>query len=145
MANLSVCESPTCAITVEGGAAICPKCGGPMREIRESKARAWILIVIGLFLILLMGGITLAMAPMLLNPGVASDGGSSFDGTAEQARMVLALFLVVIGFGVSSTLNGIYMLKTGRQSRAFIVAAIILGLLLVASVWSFMSTVKPEG
>lgn len=144
MANLSVCESPTCAITVEGGATTCPKCGGPMREIRESPARAWVLIVIGLFLVLLMGGITIAMAPMLLEPGAESDGGSSFSGTAEQARMILALFAVIIGFGISSTLNGIYMLKTGRQSRAFIVAAIILGLLLLASVWGFMGTVKPE-
>jgi hypothetical protein len=36
------------------------------------------------------------------------------------------------------------MLRTGRQSRAFIVAAIILGLLLLASVWGFMGTVKPD-
>lgn len=144
MANLSVCESPTCAVTVEGAASACPKCGGPMRQIRESKARAWVLIILGLFLVVMMGAITIGMAPMLLDPGAESDGGSSFSGTAEQARMILYLFGVVIAFGVAATANGLVMLKTGQQSRIFIIINIILGVLLLISVWGFMGTVKPD-
>jgi hypothetical protein len=145
MANISVCESPTCAITVDGAAGACPKCGGPMRQITESKARAWVLIILGLFLVLMMGAITLAMLPMLLDPGAETDGGSSFSGTPQQAQMVLMLFGVVIAFGIAATANGFTMLKTGQQSRIFIVINIILGVLLVIAVWGFMGSVKPEG
>jgi len=144
MANLSVCESPTCAVTVEGAASACPKCGGPMRQIRGAQARGWILIVLGLFLVVMMGAIMIGTAPTLLEPGVADDGGSTFTGTADQARMIMLLFGVVIAFGATATANGVYMLKTGGQSRIFIAINVILGLLLLYAVWGFMGTVKPD-
>lgn len=134
---LSTCTQPTCAATLEGKAAICPKCGGPMRQVGESPVRGWILVILGLFLILFMGGITLVVAPTMLRPGETIDG-SSFTGTAEQARTALLLFGAVILFGFVAFANGIYMLKTKRQSKGFVIATLALAAVMLAIGWTII-------
>jgi hypothetical protein len=136
MPNISTCNSPTCAVTVDGQVQTCPKCGGPMRHLTESKARAWLLVFCGVFLILMMGGITLVTAPMMLQPG-SEFGDSSWEGTREQGQIALALFGVVILFGFASLGNGLYMLKTGKQHRGFIVATLVLVALLALVIFGF--------
>lgn len=130
MANLSTCPKPTCAATVEGKASVCPKCGGPMRMVSESPVRGWILLIIGLFLVLFMGAITLSLAPTLLQPGKDVDGGS-FSGTADDARMILALFGIVIAFGVTSASYGAYQLIFRRESKVFIFLTLLIAVVLV--------------
>jgi len=130
MANLSTCVKPTCAVTLEGKVATCPKCGGPMRMVAESRARGWVLLIIGLFLVLFMGAITLSLAPMMLQPGKDMDGGG-FSGTADDARMILVLFGVVIAFGVTSASYGAYQLIFRRESKVFIVLTLLLAIVLV--------------
>ena len=139
---LSTCNRPTCAATVEGNVATCPKCGGPMRRVGESPLRAWILVVLGLFLILLMGAVTLFLAPAMLRPGETIDGGS-FTGTAEQARTALLLFGALILFGFVAFANGIYMLKTRKQSKAFVVATLALAAVMLAVGWTIMGWKTP--
>ena len=129
MADLSTCKSPTCAYTVEGDLETCPRCGGPMRAVRESRARGWVLLLIGLFLIGMMGAITWSMAPSLMSPGEGTENGT-WTGTADQARMVLGLFGLLIAFGFASAVNGVFQIVTGRQSK--VVTA--LGLLVAAGV-----------
>jgi hypothetical protein len=131
MANLSTCVKPTCAVTLEGKVTTCPKCGGPMRMVAESRVRGWILLIIGLSLVLFMGAITLSMAPMLLQPGKDMGGGGSFSGTADDARMILALFGVVIAFGLTSASYGAYQLIFRRESKVFIVLTMLLAIVLV--------------
>jgi len=134
---LSTCNDPTCAVALEGKVPACPKCGGPMRQVGESPVRGWILVVLGAFLILFMGAITLMLAPTMLNPGETIDG-SSFTGTAEQARMALLLFGAVILFGFVAFANGIYMLRTKRQSKGFVVATLVLAAVLLVLGWTIM-------
>ncbi|HWT13081.1 MAG TPA: hypothetical protein VN231_10045 [Allosphingosinicella sp.] len=124
MPDLSVCNAPTCAVTVEGTLAACPKCGGPMRAVREARWRGWVLLILGVFLALFMGGITWSLMPSLARPGEAVDGGS-FAGTAEQARLVLYLFYAVIAFGAVTAANGLYQIVTGRQHWAFVLLTLL--------------------
>ena len=134
----SACNDPRCAELVEGRVATCPKCGGPMRSVGESPARGAVLLVIGLFLLALMGTITWALLPGLLNPGETLADGSSFTGTAEQARMVLILFGLVLAFGLTAVLNGIHMIVTRRQSWAFVIGTLVLAGLIVFAGFAFM-------
>lgn len=138
MPNLSTCNTPTCAVTVDGFVETCPKCGGPMRAIRESPLRAMVLVACGVILIVMMGGITLMTAPMMLNPGAETPGGSSWAGTLEQGQVALALFGVVILFGFVSLANGVYQLKTGREHKVFIWLTLALAALLVAVIFAFI-------
>ena len=140
--SYNVCQDPKCAELVEGRASICPKCGGPMRSAGESPVRGVVLLVIGLFLLGLMGTISLALLPGLTHPGQELADGSRFNGTAEQARMVLILFGLVLVFGLMAVLNGIYMIATRRQSWFFIIATLALAALIVFAGFTFMWSAK---
>lgn len=134
----SVCIDPKCAELVEGRAATCPKCGGPMRSVGESPGWGILLLVIGLILLGLMGPITWALLPSLLRPGEVLGEGGSFTGTAEQARMVLILFGLLLAFGLMAVLNGIYMIVTRRQSWVFIIGTLALAGLILFAGFAFM-------
>lgn len=139
MAAYTVCRNATCATLVEGPATACPKCGGPMKSVGESPLRGIVLLLCGLFLLGLMGAITYFMYPTLTHPG-ETIGGSTFNGTADQARITLLLFAAVIVFGLVATANGIYMLVTKQQSRAFMLVS--LGLAAVLLVITFVAMGK---
>ena len=128
MSDHSTCTK--CGAWADGAVAVCPRCGGAMQLKKGSTARGWILLVLGLFLMGMMGAITAATAPTMLNPGVEIDGGS-FTGTAEQGRIFLGLFLLVFAFGAVSTLYGLFQIVTRRESKAFIAITLILALGLV--------------
>ncbi|HEX8640312.1 MAG TPA: hypothetical protein VF704_04055 [Allosphingosinicella sp.] len=134
MADLSTCNSPTCAFTTEGDLAICPKCGGSMRAVRESRARGWILVLLGLFMVGMMGVITMNMMPSLMSPGVDSADGGRFTGTAEQARLILYLFWALIAFGAFMALNGVHQIRTGYNSKIFagLGFAVLAGVVVIA-------------
>jgi hypothetical protein len=127
----SACNQPTCAAVVEGRVRICPKCGGPMRSVGESPARAILLLVCGVLLAGGMGVIMLKIGPSMLNPGVEAADGSSFTGTADQARLFLTLFAAVFVFGLVAIANGIFMLVTRRQSKGFIIVTLGLAAVLI--------------
>ena len=143
MAAYSVCRKSTCATLVEGPATTCPKCGGPMRSVGESPLRGIVLLLCGLFLLGLMGTIALNMYPTLTHPGVRMPDGSSFTGTADQARITLLLFAAVIVFGLVATANGIYMLITKQQSRMFMFVSLGLAAVLLVITFVAMAKLKP--
>jgi hypothetical protein len=132
----SACNQPTCATVVAGRVSICPKCGGPMRSVGESPARAILLLICG---VLLAGGmivIFLSIGSSMLEPGVRAPDGSSFTGTADEARLFLTLFAAVFVFGLVAIANGIFMLVTRRQSKVFVI--VTLGLAATLIVLSFV-------
>ncbi|HYD14253.1 MAG TPA: hypothetical protein VEC11_15515 [Allosphingosinicella sp.] len=140
MAAYTVCRDPKCATLVEGKVAACPKCGGAMRTVGESPWRGIVLLMCGLILLIGMGMITWNLYPSLTNPGVDLPDGSSFTGTAEQAQIILLLFAAVIVFGLVATANGVYMLITKQQSKAFMF--ISLGLAAVLLIITFVAMGK---
>ena len=142
MAAYTVCRDPKCATLVEGKADSCPKCGGQMRSVGESPVRGIVLLLCGLILVGLMGTVTWNMYPTLSNPGVRMPDGSEWTGTAEQARMALLLFAAVIVFGLVATANGIYMLVTRQQSKAFMFVSLGLAALLLVITFVAMGQFK---
>ena len=143
MAAYTVCRKSTCATLVEGKVAACPKCGGPMRSVGESPLRGIVLLLCGLFLIGLMGTILYNMYPTLTHPGVRMPDGSSFTGTADQAQITLLLFAAVIVFGLVATANGLYMLITKQQSRAFMFVSLGIAAVLLVITFVAMAKLKP--
>ena len=134
MAETSTCLSPLCGISVEGDHKKCPKCGWAMRSARNIRTRGWVLLACGLFLVLVMGWIGWSLLPTLLRPGVDYDG-SRFSGDRDQARMILGLFALVIGFGLLGTVNATHMIVTGRQNRLFVILTLVLAVILIVCAW----------
>ncbi|GAA0299693.1 hypothetical protein GCM10009087_06890 [Sphingomonas oligophenolica] len=104
-----------------------------MRTPKMVRRLGWFLLLVGLFLVALMGTITWNMAPSLLRPYAP---GSNFTGTAEQAHMILRLFAIVIIFGVGTMINGIWQIATGQRNRWITIATLGLAVVLFVVAWT---------
>lgn len=100
----------------------------------DGRLRGWMLIAAGLFLALMMGAILWHLGPLMLRPGVEIDG-TTFTGTAVQARLFLGLMAVVGLFGALCVLNGIHILATGHVSLTGARFFLVLLLLLSGVAW----------
>jgi hypothetical protein len=94
-----------------------------MRKAQGIRHRGWVLVFLGLLLVAMMGTITLMVAPTILSAGSA---GARFTGTPEQAMLILGLFGIIIVFGFTCIVSGIWQIATGR--RSIWVVILILGL-----------------
>ncbi len=112
----------------------CPNCGRGLRTPRQVRRLGWLQLAIGVFLVGLMGTITYNLAPSLLPAGgVPAPGGAHFNGTPEQAQLILGLFSLVIIFGLGSIASGLWQIKTGRRNKWLFILMMLLfiGLLLL--------------
>ena len=136
MADTSTC--PACGAWADGTVAACPRCGQAMQLKKGSTVRGWLLVVIGLFLILMMGGITLAVGPTLLDP--PKDPDSTL--TRQQGLIFFGLFLLVILFGLMSLAYGIFQITTRRESGKFIAVTLIMAAALFGLCFYIIGTMK---
>lgn len=97
-----------------------------MRTARFVRRLGWAQLVIGLFLVGLMGTITFIVAPIMLQPGEI-DRGSTFTGSPEQAQLILGVFGLVIVFGLGTVVSGLWQIITGRRNRW--IAIVMLGMI----------------
>lgn len=139
MPAISTCTQ--CGYNADGVVAACPRCGAATQVKQEPRTRAVILILCGLVLIGIMGPITVAMLPSLLEAGKDIDG-SSFNGTPEQAHMILGLFGIIIVFGLSSLAYGVFQFIYRRESKAFIIFTLALVAVLIYVVYLTMTSLK---
>jgi len=131
---MTTCEGCGYVVTAES-VNHCPQCGRAVRPPQTGKLRGWLQILLGLFLAGFMGLITFNLAPQMLRPGVAGDGGGRFTGTAEQGLLIMGLFGLIITFGLGSVAAGLWQLATGRRNKW--IMALMLGLfaLLMLAAW----------
>jgi magnesium-transporting ATPase (P-type) len=126
----SNCGSWTCGHIEPGTVATCPRCGRKTRSSTTVRRLGWMLVVIGLFLIGLMGWITVALYPTMSHPGETLPDGRSFTGTADQAKVMFEIFALVIAFGVLASANGAFQINRGRRSGAFTIAMVLFAIVL---------------
>jgi MFS family permease len=137
MPDTSTCLSLSCRTKVDGVVERCPKCNSKMRTPKMVKRYGWVLLGLGLFLVGMMAFLYLNLAPMMLHPGDETSSGSSFTGTADQGRMILALFGLIFAFGLASMFNGIWQIRTGQ--RNLLIMWIVLGLAAVLGVFAWVT------
>lgn len=135
MAETSTCTSRHCRTVTPGIVDKCPACGARVMTSRRFRILGWVLIALGAFLVLFMGFITMAMYPTLSRPGISAPGESGWTGTAEQARAVLQIFWLVIGFGALCVVNGIWQVATGRRNVILMVATLLVAAVLAFQTW----------
>ena len=112
----------------------CERCGGQLRTTKQVRRLGWVQLVIGLFLVGLMGTITYNLAPLMLQAGEPA-GGARFTGTAEQARLILGLFGLIIAFGLASVVSGLWQIKTGRRNKLIFILMLGLFVLVIVAAW----------
>lgn len=89
------------------------------------------MIVLGFLLVAMMGAITLNVAPSMLSG--AGSTGAKFNGTPEQAFLILGLFGLVIVFGLTCVASGLWQIVTGRRSIWIVVVVLALTFLLIVA------------
>ena len=120
----------------------CPKCGRRLRTAKQVRRIGWLQLAIGVFLIGLMGTITYNVAPLLLQAGESAGGGARFTGTPQQAQLILALFGMVLVFGLGSIASGIWQIKTGRRNKWLFILMVALFLILIGFSWYLRSVLR---
>jgi hypothetical protein len=111
--DLSTCAS--CGFQTAEALASCPKCGTNLLTRRWTRRYGAVLVFIGAFLALMMGGILWMMLPTLLHPGVEIDG-QTFTGTPGFARGVIAGLGSIMLFGVAACAYGVWQVRTGERN-----------------------------
>ena len=129
MAHQRVCYALRCGFTSDEPIDVCPKCGRKMRSSNSVRVYGVLQLILGLFLVVFMGVITLYLLPMMMRPGETTGGGSKFTGTSQQAIVILSLFGLIIAFGFGSTLAGLWQVVTARRNKWIIWS--VLGLSIV--------------
>lgn len=142
MADFSTCTTRRCGTVTPGIVAACPTCGGRILTSRRIRVLGWLMVGCGVILVGLMGYITLAMYPTLMRPGEDLGQFGRWSGTADQARMVLNLFLMVIAMGVLALVSGAWQIVTGRRNMVFIVLTIFGAIALAITTWETTTSLK---
>jgi len=101
---------------------------GPEIATRNRRL-GWLMVVLGLFLALGVGFLTVVLGPAMLHPG------TSFTGTSQEGINYLILFGLVILFGINSLVGGLRMIRAGRPSRLTFGLTIGLVLLIVGAMF----------
>jgi len=131
MADTSTCTARACRTVTPGLVDVCPRCGARVLTSRRVRILGWVLVGIGLFLIALMGYITLQTYESFSRPGISATDGSRFTGDAGQGRQILTIFWLVIAVGALSVVNGVWQIVTGRRNMILVGISLLTAAVLV--------------
>ena len=124
MAEFSACTK--CNFETTEPFAHCPKCGRRMLSSGRVRMLGWLLVVLGGFLVVMMGAITALVAV----------NSSHFTGTAIQAMFMYLLFAVIIAFGLLSLAAGAWQIKYGKRNKTIMFIGMGLGFLLIITTFA---------
>ncbi|MDQ1613133.1 MAG: hypothetical protein QOG00_3064 [Pyrinomonadaceae bacterium] len=140
MQEFSSCYS--CGQVTNEAVSQCPNCGRRLRTAKQVRRLGWLQLLIGVFLVGLMGTITYNVAPLMFPVFEPRGTGARFTGTAEQAQMILALFGMVIAFGLGSIVSGLWQIKTGRRNKWLFILMVVLFVVLIVFSWYLRAALR---
>ena len=123
MQEISRCVS--CDYQTADRETTCPKCGQRLRTLGQARRLGFFQIVIGTFLVALMGVITFIVTRAAAESG-RPGATTTFTGTSSDLMFTYGIFVVVIAIGLVSIAGGIMTIRYGRTNK--VVFFIILGL-----------------
>ena len=112
----------------------CPRCGRRLISPTVLRTLGGIQLALGLTLVVGMGILTFNLAPSLLQPGKL-DEGMRFSGTRDTGLLILGLFGLVMAFGFTSTVSGLWQIITGRRNKWIVAAAFVVFILLIITIF----------
>jgi hypothetical protein len=110
----------------------CPRCGRPFKSSKNIRVRGGILVFLGAFLILFMGGIAGFVAYLIYGGGIP-DAATKFKGEGFKVILIFGIFGCVMLFGLVSLITGIFQLITGRRNQFLVWLMMGLVFLLIIS------------
>lgn len=126
-----VLSCPKCSFETSEVLARCPSCGSRLQSKRKVKILGWVLLVLGTFLVVVMGGLGIYLGQLIAQSGKPGSG-TRFTGGPNDVAIIMAVFGLVIAFGISTMVGGIWQIKYGKPNRKLMVLMfLVAGILLV--------------
>lgn len=120
-----------CDFETEAALTNCPRCRHALRKPSYIRVMGAILLVIGLFLVALMGTIAYFVADIIAHtddPGATT----RFDGGPKEIAIIFGIFGLVIAFGAACMAGGLWQVVRGRRNKKITMAVLVIAVLLGA-------------
>ena len=128
-----ILSCPKCSFETTEALPRCPGCGSRLQSAKKVRILGGLLIVIGTFLVVFMSILGLYLGSIISD---SNDPGATtrFTGGTQDVMFIVAIFGLVIAFGLASIAGGIWQIVYGKPNRKVIVAVfVIAGILYVIS------------
>jgi len=129
-----ILSCPKCSFETTESLARCPSCGSRLQSARKVRILGWLLLVIGTGLVLFMGALGLYLASIIAQSGEPG-GTTRFTGGPQDVALIVAVFGLVISFGLASMAGGLWQIIYGKPNRKVMVAMFLVAGILVAIAW----------
>ena len=134
-----VLSCPKCSFETTETLPKCPNCGSRLQSATKVRILGWVLLVLGTVIVLFMGALGVYLGQLIARSGQPGQT-TSFNGGPEDVAFIVAIFGLVISFGLASMAGGIWQIKYGKPNRKlmvgmFIVAGILFVISRVIKVW----------
>lgn len=106
----------------------CPECGRRLIKAKTVRRLGWVLLVIGVFLVTIMSGISFVVAQAIYQTGQPGST-TSFTGDSRDVAFIVGIFSVVFAIGFTSIVGGIWQIKYGKRNKK--IMFLIIGLAVV--------------
>lgn len=106
----------------------CPDCGGRLQSAKKVRILGWLLLVIGTGLVVFMGTLGSYLGRIITQTD-QSGSSTRFTGGPQDVALIVAVFGLVISFGIASMAGGLWQIKYGKPNRK-----LMFGILLVAGI-----------
>lgn len=130
-----VLSCPKCSFETEETLARCPSCGSRLQSARKVRILGWLLLVIGTGLVLFMGALGIYLGSIIAQSGERG-GTTSFAGGPQDVALIVAVFGLVICFGLASMAGGLWQIIYGKPNRKVMVSMFLVVGILVAIAWA---------
>jgi len=128
-----ILSCPKCSFETSESVSKCPNCGSRVQSAKKVRILGGVLLVIGTFLVLFMTGLGIYLGSIISN---SNDPGATtrFTGDSQDVMFIVAIFGLVIAFGLASMGGGIWQIIYGKPNRkVMVVVFLIAGILFVIS------------
>lgn len=128
MAKVLSCAK--CSFETSENLTRCPNCGGRLQSAKKVRVLGWLLLVIGAFLVIFMGALGIYLGQIITQTDQSAST-TRFTGGPNDVALIVAVFGLVISFGLASMAGGIWQIVYGKPNRKLMVAMFLVAGILV--------------
>ncbi len=125
----------SCGFETTSDMSRCPKCNRGLQTSQQVRVRGMALVVLGAGLSAGMAYLIWIIANIMRHPRGGPT--SSFTGTPRDATLIFGILSVVLVFGATSLITGLWQVIFRRPNRLLSAAVLVLGLVRVVLVVLF--------
>ena len=126
-----ILSCPKCSFETAETLARCPSCGSRLQSAGKVRILGWMLLVIGAGLVLFMSALGIYLGSLIARSGEPG-ATTRFTGGPNDVMLIVAIFGLVIAFGIAGMAGGIWQIIYGKPNRKLMVAMfLVAGILFV--------------